>query len=422
MSVQAQSLVDLYNAARGYDATYQSAKAQYDATIAKGDQSLAGVYPTANLGAAASQTSQDSSLSSLANRNYNKQSATVSVSQPLYRPSNWATYEQGKKQIEVAQAQLSAAEQDLIVRVSQAYFDVLASADSLTYVRCLKTATAEQLASAKSNFEVGTATIVDARDAQAKYDLVIAQELAADNDLRVKSLALDQLVGRSNTAPKPLQAPVVLGNLLPDDVDQWVRDADANSPVIKQLQTALAVAKLETQKAEAGHKPTLDLTGSYSTSNNGGSSTVASNYNVNTGTIGLSFNLPLFAGYSVQNRVKETLALEEKAKSDLEAARRSTAQSTRTAFFGVKSGLSQVKAYEAAEASSQSALESNKLGYQVGVKINIDVLNSQSQLYDTKAKLSKARYDVLVGGLKLRQAVGSLMAADLQPINAQLSP
>jgi outer membrane protein len=422
VSVQAQSLVDLYNAARGYDATYQSAKAQYDATIAKGDQALAGIYPTANLGAAASQTSQDSSLSSLASRNYNTQSATVSVSQPLYRPSNWATYEQGKKQIEIAQAQLSAADQDLIVRVSQAYFDVLASADSLTYVRSLKTATAEQLASAKRNFEVGTATIVDARDAQAKYDLVIAQELAADNDLRVKSLALDQLVGRSNTSPKTLQAPVVLGNLLPDDVDQWVRDADANSPVIKQLQTALAVAKLETQKAEAGHKPTLDLNGSYSTSNNGGSSTVASNYNVNTGTIGLSFNLPLFAGYSVQNRVKETLALEEKAKSDLEATRRSTAQTTRTAFFGVKSGLSQVKAYEAAEASSQSALESNKLGYQVGVKINIDVLNSQSQLYDTKAKLSKARYDVLVGGLKLRQAVGTLNAADLQPINAQLSP
>jgi outer membrane protein len=420
--VQAQSLVDLYTAARGYDATYQSAKAQYDATIAKGDQSLAGIYPTANLGAAASQTSQDSSLSSLASRNYNTQSATVSVSQPLYRPGNWATYEQGKKQIEVAQAQLSAADQDLIVRVSQAYFDVLASADSLTYVRSLKTATAEQLASAKRNFEVGTATIVDARDAQAKYDLVIAQELAADNDLRVKSLALDQLVGRSNTAPKPLQTPAVLGILLPDDVDQWVRDSETNSPVIKQLKTALDVAKLETQKAEAGHKPTLDLNGSYSTSNNGGSSTVASNYNVNTGTIGLSFNLPLFAGYSVQNRVKETLALEEKAKSDLEATRRSTAQATRTAFFGVKSGLSQVKAYEAAEASSQSALESNKLGYQVGVKINIDVLNSQSQLYDTKAKLSKARYDVLVGGLKLRQAVGTLNAADLQPINAQLSP
>jgi outer membrane protein len=421
-AAQAQSLVELYNAARGYDATYQSAKSQYDATIAKGDQSLAGIYPTANLGAAASQTSQDSSLVALAGRNYNSQSATVSVSQPIYRPANWATYEQGKKQIEVAQAQLTAAEQDLIVRLSQAYFDVLTAADTLASVRSLKTATAEQLASAKRNFEVGTATIVDTRDAQAKYDLVIAQELAADNDLRVKSLALDQLVGRSGTSPKPLLTPVVLSNLLPDDVEQWVRDSEANSPLIKQLETALAVAKLETQKAEAGHKPTLDLTGSYSTSNNGGSSTVTSNYSLNSGTIGLSFNLPLFAGYSIQNRVKETLALEDKARSDLEATRRSTAQATRTAFFGVNSGLSQVKAYEAAETSSQSALDSNKLGYQVGVKINIDVLNSQSQLYDTKAKLAKARYDVLVGGLKLRQAVGTLNAADLQPINAQLSP
>ncbi len=421
-SAQAQSLVDLYNAARNYDATYQSAKAQYDATIAKGDQALAGIYPTANLGAAASQTSQDSSLASLAGRNYNTQSATVSVSQPLYRPANWAAYEQGKKQVEVARAQLTAAEQDLIVRISQAYFDVLTAADTLTSVRSLKAATAEQLASAKRNFEVGTATIVDTRDAQAKYDLVVAQEIAADNDLRVKSLALDQLVGRSGTAPKPLLAPVVLGNLQPDDVDQWVRDSEANSPVIQQLQTALDVARLETQKAIAGHKPTLDLTGSYTTSNNGGSSTIASNYNVNSGTIGLNFNLPLFAGYSIQNRVKETLALEEKAQSDLEATRRSTAQATRTAFFGVKSGLSQVTAYEAAEASSQSALDSNKLGYQVGVKINIDVLNSQSQLYDTKAKLAKARYDVLVGGLKLRQAVGTLNASDLQPINAQLSP
>lgn len=418
--VQAQSLVDLYTAARDYDATYQSAKSQYDATIAKGDQSQAGIYPTANLGAGASQTSQDSSLASLAGRNFNTQSATVSVSQPLYRPGNWATYEQGKKQIEVAQAQLTAAEQDLIVRVSQAYFDVLTAADALTSVRSLKAATAEQLASAKRNFEVGTATIVDTRDAQAKYDLVVAQELAADNDLRVKSLALDQLVGRSGTAPRPLLAPVRLSELNPNDAEKWVQTSEANSPVIKQLQTALDVARLETEKAKAGHKPTLDLNGSYSTSNNGGSSTTASNYNVNTATIGLAFNLPLFAGYSVQNRVKETLALEDKAKSDLDAARRTTAQTTRTAFFGVTSGLSQVKAYEAAEISSQSALDSNKLGYQVGVKINIDVLNSQSQLYDTKAKLSKARNDVLVGGLKLRQAVGTLTAADLQSVNALL--
>jgi outer membrane protein len=138
--------------------------------------------------------------------------------------------------------------------------------------------------------------------------------------------------------------------------------------------------------------------------------------------VGLALNLPLFTGYAVQNRVKETLALEDKARSDLDAVKRTVAQGTRTAFFGLQSGLSQVKAYEAAEASTQSALDANKLGYQVGVKINIDVLNAQSQLFDTKAKLAKARYDVLVGGLKLRQASGVLKDEDLQPINAQLAP
>ena len=143
---------------------------------------------------------------------------------------------------------------------------------------------------------------------------------------------------------------------------------------------------------------------------------------VNQAQVGLSFKLPLFAGFAIQNRVKETLALEDKARSDLEAAQRTLGQTTRTAFYGVQSLQAQVKAFEAAEASSQSALDANKLGYQVGVRINIDVLNSQSQLFDTKAKLAKARYDVLMSGLKLRQAAGTLKADDLQAVNAQLAP
>jgi outer membrane protein len=419
---QAQSLVELFGAAKGYDASYQSAKSQADATVAKGEQARAGVLPTVGLGAGVSQTSQDSSLASLSGKNYGAQSATLSASQPLYRPGNWASYEQGKKSVALAQYQLQAAEQDLIVRVSQAYFDVLAASDNLTYVRSLKAAVAEQLASAKRNFEVGTSTIVDTRDAQARYDLTVAQELAADNDLRVKSLALDQLVGKSGTAPQALRAPVVLGDIQPADVNQWVLQSEALSPAIKQAEIALEVAKLETEKAQDGHKPTLDLTGSYNVANNNGSSQINSSYTTNVASVGLSFNLPLFAGYAIQNRVKETLALEDKARSDLDGAKRSVAQGTRTAFFGVQSGMSQVKAYEAAEASTQSALDANKLGYQVGVKINIDVLNAQSQLYSTKASLAKARYDVLVGGLKLRQATGVLKDEDLQPINALLAP
>ena len=418
---QAQSLVELFNAAKGYDATYQSAKSQVDANLAKGEQARAGVLPTVGLGAGVSQTSQDSSIAALSGKNYGAQSATLSASQPLYRPANSATYEQGKKQVNIAEAQLTAAEQDLIVRVSQAYFDVLAASDSLTYVRSLKAATAEQLASAKRNFEVGTSTIVDTRDAQARFDLVTAQELAADNDLRVKSLALDQLVGKSGTAPNPLRAPVTLGAVQPADVTQWVQLSEDNNPLVKQAQIALDIAKLETQKAESGNGPTLDLTGSYNVANNNGSSSLNSTYTTNVATVGLSFNLPLFAGYSIQNRIKETLALEDKARSDLDGAKRSVAQGTRTAFFGVQSGLSQVKAYEAAEVSTQSALDANKLGYQVGVKINIDVLNAQSQLFSTKATLAKARYDVLVGGLKLRQVSGVLSSTDLQTINAQLA-
>lgn len=420
--VRAQSLVELFNAAKDFDATYQSAKSQAIATVALGDQAKAGILPTVGLGANASTTNQTSSLASLNGTSYNTQSATLSASQPLYRPANFASYEQGKKQTDLAQLQLLTAEQDLIVRVSQAYFDVLTATDTLTFVRAQKSAVAEQLASAKRNFEVGTSTIVDTRDAQARYDLVVAQELAADNDLRVKSLAMDQLVGKSGTAPRPLRTPVQLSAVQPADVNQWVDQSEANNPAILQSVIALDVAKLETAKAQAGHKPTLDLVGSYGTVNNNGSSTSSTSYNVNQASIGLSFNMPLFAGYSVQNKVKQTLALEDKARSDLDAAKRSVAQATRTAFFGLQSGLSQVSAYEAAEASSQSALDANKLGYQVGVKINIDVLNAQSQLYSTKATLAKARYDVLVGALKLRQATGVLKDDDLAPINAQLAP
>jgi outer membrane protein len=421
-TAQAQSLVELFNAAKGYDAIFQSAKSQAEATLAKGAQASAGILPTVGLGLNASQTNQDSSLATLDGKSYNSQSATLSATQALYRPGNWAAYKQGEKSAELAQYQLLAAEQDLIVRTSQAYFDVLAATDNLTYVRSLKAAVAEQLASAKRNFEVGTSTIVDTRDAQARYDLTVAQELAAESDLRIKSLALDQLVGKSGTAPRPLRTPVQLPPAEPAQVDQWVQQSETQNPVIKQAEIALDVARLETQKAESGHKPTIDLNGSYTTSNNSGSSTFSSSYTANVATVGVALNVPLFAGFSIQNRAKETVALEDKARSDLEAAKRLVAQGTRTAFFGLQSGLSQVKAYEAAEASSQSALDANKLGYQVGVKINIDVLNAQSQLYSTKATLAKARYDVLVGGLKLRQASGVLKDEDLQSINAQLVP
>ena len=419
LPAQAQSLVELYDAARGFDASYQSAKSLYEANLSKAEQAKAGLLPSANLGLGVNRTNISSDQETF-ERSYGNQSATLSASQPLYRPANAAAAEQGKKSVGIAQAQLLAADQDLIVRVSQAYFDVLAASDSLNFVNAQKSAVSEQLASTKRNFEVGTATITDTREAQARFDLVLAQEIAAENDLRVKKLALDQLTGKAGAAPKPLAVPVMIAPVTPTDVTRWVAQSEEMSPAVRQAQLGLEVAQLETQKAQAGNKPTLDLTGSYNITQNNGSSNTSLDYRTNVAQVGLSFNLPLFAGYVIQNRIKETLSLEDKARSDVEAAKRGVAQATRTAYFGVESGLGQVKALEAAEASSQSALNATKLGYQVGVRINIDVLNAQTALFDTKAKLAKARYDVLLGGLKLRQANGSLKADDLNAVNALL--
>ena len=417
-TAQAQSLVELYESARAFDASYLSAKLQYEANLARAEQSRSSILPTASLTGSSTRTDFENTLNPGLSRPFNTQSGTISASQPLYRPGNWATYDQSKKQVDLARALLDTAEQDLIVRTSQTYFDALASQDSLTFVKAQKAAVAEQLASAKRNFEVGTATITDTREAQARYDLVLAQEIAAENDLRVKKIALDQLVGKQGTQPRSLAAPPVLQPVEPADVNTWVQQSEGAHPGIRQAQSNLEIAQLVVTKAEAGHKPTLDLTGSYNiTRNPGGSATQPAGFNTNTATIGLSLNVPLFAGFSTQNRIRETMSLSDKARSDLEGARRNVAQATRTAFFGVVSGQGQVKALEAAELSSQSALDANRLGYQVGVRINIDVLNSQSQLFQTKRDLAKARYDVLVGGLRLRQANGSLRAEDLQTIN-----
>jgi outer membrane protein len=413
----AQSLLELYESARAYDAAWQSAKAQYDANLFRAEQAKAGILPQANLAAGVTRSHLDNTVPSLEFPS-TTQVGTLSASQPLYRPANFATYRQGKRQVELAQAQLTTASQDLIVRVAQAYFDVLAAQDTLAFVRAQKSATGEQLASAKRNFEVGTSTITDSREAQARFDLVTSQEIAAENDLRVKKLALDSLVGRPDVKPNPLTV-TTLPPPQPANPEVWVQQGEESSPTIQQARTNVEVAELETEKARAGHKPTLDLTASYNvTRNPNGTTTIAAPTRANTGTVGLSFNLPLFAGFATQNRIRETLSLEEKAQADLENARRTVAQSTRTAYFGLVSGQQQVKALESAEASSQLALEANQLGYQVGVRINIDVLNAQSQLFQTKRDLAQARYNVLLGHLKLRQANGTLVPDDLARLNA----
>jgi outer membrane protein len=419
----AQSLGELHEAARRHDAIFLAARAQSESVLAKTGQVT--LWPTINATATVSRSVVDPFPTTNVQRLFGTQSASVSATQPLYRPATFASYQQAQLFEQQARMQLTAAEQDLIIRLSQAYFDVLAAKDTLTLVKAQKSANAEQLAAAKRNFEVGTTTITDTHEAQARYDLVSAQEIAAENDLQVKRISLKTIVGLSNAEPVPLKSGVTTPALAPSDMESWVNTSLQNQPAVINADLALQSARYEVDKASAGHKPTLDAVASYGPVRNvGGTGTSASPATTHyyAGSVGVNFNLPLFAGGTLQAKVQETLAVEEQARNQLEAAKRSATQVTQTAWLNVLSGKSQVGALEAAERSSKSALEANQLGYQVGVRINIDVLNSQSQLFQTRRDLAKARYDLLMADLKLRQAAGTLQTADIQALSRSVTP
>ena len=422
-AAQAQSLVEMFDAARDFDAAFKSVQLQAEATKRKVEQAQAKLGPMVNLNLNGSTNLIDNNLE--ASRGYSSGTATIAGSQPLYRPADNAEVSQANLLLKLANEQLRAAEQDLMVRLSQAYFDVLASQDSLTFVQAQLKAVSEQLAFAKRNFEVGTSTITDTREAQASYDLVVAQEIAAANDLRVKKMALDQLVGKSDLNPKAVALSAMPQAPEPANVDEWVSMSAQQNASVQQARIGVDVAKFDIEKDNAGLKPTVDLQLSYTLQTNI-KGTVAQalpkDYNLGLATGAVVLSYPLFNGNALSNRVRETMSLAGKASADLDNATRNIAQATRAAYFGVVSGVGQAKALKAAEESSQVALEANQLGYSVGVRININVLDAQSKLFDTKAKLAKARYDVLVGHLKLRQLSGSLQLQDLQDINKLLAP
>jgi outer membrane protein len=230
-------------------------------------------------------------------------------------------------------------------------------------------------------------------------------------------------VGRTAVQPKPLARPATLPALLPADPEAWVGTADAGHPTIQRAQAALQIATLEIDRARAADGPTLDAVASMGAARYSGRYPQGvAGAPTTTASLGLQFNLPLYTGGATANRISETLTLEEKARNDLAAARRGVAQGTRVAYFGVQSGAAQVKALEAAEASTKLALEATQLGYKVGVRVNLDVLNAQSQLFQTQRDLALARYNVLVGNLRLRQAAGQLVTGDIDAINMLLAP
>ncbi len=415
-AASAQSLLELYEAAHSYDATYLAARALADSAIYRVEQTRALMRPSASLSGSTSRVQTNPTVG--ANFGSNSFGVSVNGRQPLFNRANAATIAQSERTLESSLADLDTAEQDLMLRISQAYFDVLGAEDTLRTTRANKTAISEQLASAKRNFEVGTATITDTREAQARFDLATAQEIAADNDLVTKRIALDQLVGRNNVQPRQLAIPIVLPATAATPVDELVSRAADEHPAVRRAQVAFDVARLETEKARTQGLPTVDAVASVQ----GGRGTISSEITgYNTGaSVGVQINLPLYSGGAIQNRIRETMILEERSRNDLEAARRAVTQATRQAYYTLQSSTAQVKALEAAEASSQLALEATQLGYRVGIRVNVDVLNAQSQLFQTRRDLARARYDLLLGTLRLRQASGRLVPSDILRIDALL--
>lgn len=419
----AADLMQVYREAQNNDPTFAAARATLDAGQEKQPQARAGLLPSLTLSGNTVWNKNELSThggATFAKPSYNSNGYQLTLSQPLFRWQNWIAYDQSKMQVAQAEANFGLARQDLILRVAQAYFDVLYAHESLSAVQANKQAIAQQLELAKKSFEVGTATITDTHEAQARYDLASAQEIAAESDLEVKQRALQAIVGQEPGALAQLRKTAELTAPQPSSMSDWVAAAETGSLNVQVQQYNANIAAREVDKQRAGHYPTIDAVANYGYSK---SYTPAfGSYDTDFQNVGIQLSIPLFQGGLTTSRQREASANRAAAESGLEGAKRSAALGARQYYLGVVNGLAQVKALKAALISSQSALESNKLGYEVGVRINIDVLNAENQVYVTRRDLAKATLDTLMAQLRLKSATGALGDDDIAQINALLDP
>lgn len=428
----ALNLLEVYHKAQASDPAWAAAQNAHLATQEKLVQGRALILPSATLraNAAHNQTDLDRvspgtfSISRSGSDKFETYGYGVDVTHPLYRRQNSIQYEQTRTQVAQADDILSQARLDLMLRVSEAYFGVLVAQDRIDLINAQKAAIAKQLEQAQVNFEVGTATITDVHEAQARHDLVLAQEIAAVNELEARRRAVQALTGEvpERLAATGADLPVAMPE--PQAMEKWVELAELNSPLVRIRQHDLLLAGQEVERARAGHLPTLDLVGSYTDSRaNGGVSEELVGYNksLKTGVIGVQFALPLYQGGAITAREREAAANKLKSMDDVESARRQAALQTRQAWLNLSSSVAQVKAYEQALVSSQSQLDSTTLGYEVGVRTSVDVLNAQQQYYSAKRDLLQARHDYLLNVIRLKAAAGTLSETDLDAVNRLLA-
>ncbi|MEO8186306.1 MAG: TolC family outer membrane protein [Burkholderiaceae bacterium] len=417
-------LLSLYREALANDAVLASARALQVATQERVPQARAALLP--NLGASARYDYNVYRSSTpgipVINSNYSVYGGGLDLTVPVYRPQNWTALDQAKLTVVQSEAQLAQSQQDLALRVAIAYFNLLAARDQLIALVASKQATGEQLQQARREFEVGTKTIIDTNEAQARFDQIAAQEQVALGALLVRRSELQVIIAREPDTLAPLRERPNLNPPLPQDINAWVRAAEIGSYSVQIAASGYEIATREIQRQRDAYKPTVDLVSGYNINKFNGTQASDTNPRINSGSVGVVLNVPIYTGGLIQSRVREALALQERSSFDLESAHRTAANAARDAFTGVNFGLAQVSALESAEVSARTQLESTQLGYEVGVRIQLDVLNATTQLVQTQRDLKRARYDVLLAGLRLKSAAGTLGDEDMAAVNALLDP
>jgi outer membrane protein len=425
-SSKSQSLIDIYHQALAKDPTLASALSANRAAQEIIEQGKALYRPVVNFNAGASRSSTDiefvgagfNQFRNQGSQRFENSNYGVEARQPIFRMENLVQIDQSKTQVSQADKQYHLSQQGLILRTTQAYFDVLIAQDRIELIEAQKTAILAQLEQAKATFEVGTATVTDVNEAQARYDLILAQEIAAVNEHQIAKRAIEAITGTMPDKLATAKADIQV-HQLSQSIEDWQQVAVQNNLNIQIQQDALKLAEQEVKRANAGHLPTLDAVASYTNSQATGGPAGVGNNLENT-TIGLQLQIPIYQGGAVSSRARQAVHNKQKALDDIEIARRQTDLETQRAYLNLSTSIAQVKAFDQALISSQSQLDSTKLGYEVGVRTSVDVLNAQQQLFSAKRDLLQARYSYLVNIIRLKAASGLVAEVDLQDINQQL--
>ena len=419
-----QSLVDIYHQALAHDPTLASALSANKAAQEIIEQGKALYLPTVNFNASANTTQSDirylNSRTPPGTSGYENYKVGIEARQPIYRKQNLVQMDQSYTQVSLADKQYHLSQQDLILRATQAYFDVLIAQDKIDLIKAQNMAIISQLEQAKATFEVGTSTITDVNEAQAKYDLIVAQEIGAVNEYEIAKHSVEAITGEL-PAKLATVKPNVQVNSLSQNMQEWQQVAVQNNLNIQIQQDNLRLAEQEVQRTEAGHLPTLDAVASVTESYSNGSASVFSSGNdLKNATIGVELQIPLYAGGAISSKARQALLNKQKALDDVEIARRKVDLETQRAYLNLNTSIAQVKALEQALTSAKSQLDSTKLGFEVGVRTTVDVLNAQQQYYSAKRDLLQARYSYLVNIIRLKAATGLVSEPDVEDINQQL--